>query len=401
MTEYRKLKVFLCHSKDDKPMVRELYRRLVASGFEAWLDEEKLLPGQDWDLEIRKAVRESDAVVVCLSNSSTTKAGYVQKEIRFALDVADEQPEGAVFLIPARLEDCKVPMRLSKWQWVDLFYSKGYERLESSLELGATKLGISKRSIRFLEPQMIKIPQGPFVIGIDINQANDLNRYGASKEWLLREQPQHLVTLSEYFIGKYPVTNHEYQFFIKDIGYKSPDDWDGSQYQLEKRNYPVRNIAWEDAVAFCEWLSEKSSKDYHLPSEAQWEKAARGTDSRIYPWGNKFDPKFANTADIDLNDTTPVGYYSPDGDSYYGCSDMIGNVWEWCLDVFDETAYRKQLSAVLIDPVWQFGGNRRVLRGGSFGYLSSGARCTIRTGLNSKDMANDTGFRVALSLPSK
>ena len=125
MPENRKLKVFLCHSKDDKTKVRELYRRLVADGFDAWLDEEKLIPGQEWDLEIRKAVRDSDVVVVCLSNSSVTKAGYVQKEIRFALDVADEQPEGAIFIVPARLESCQVPNRLGKWQWVNLFESTG------------------------------------------------------------------------------------------------------------------------------------------------------------------------------------------------------------------------------------------------------------------------------------
>jgi hypothetical protein len=121
MTENRKLKVFLCHSKDDKPKVRKLYKRLIADGFDTWLDEEKLMPGQDWDLEIRKAVRNSDTVVVCLSKDSTTKEGYIQKEIRFALDVADEKPEGTIFLIPVRLEDCSVPNRISRFQWVDLF----------------------------------------------------------------------------------------------------------------------------------------------------------------------------------------------------------------------------------------------------------------------------------------
>ena len=113
MIENRKLKVFLCHSKADKAKVRELYRRLIADGFDAWLDEEKLMPGQDWDLEIRKAVRKAGGCSYSLSllNGSITKAGYVQKEIHFALDVADEQPEGAVFIIPARLEDCQVPSR--------------------------------------------------------------------------------------------------------------------------------------------------------------------------------------------------------------------------------------------------------------------------------------------------
>src|SRR5262245_44125649 len=152
--EIRKLKVFLCHSKDDKPKVRELYRSLVANGFDAWLDEEKLIPGQDWDLEIRKAVRESDVVVVCLSNSSTTKAGYVQKEIRFALDVADEQPEGAIFIIPVRMEECDVPTRLSKWQWVNLFESNGYEKLMSSFYRLASSHKFDN-SI-FVEPLMVK-----------------------------------------------------------------------------------------------------------------------------------------------------------------------------------------------------------------------------------------------------
>ena len=142
MTINRKLKVFLCHSKDDKAQVRELYRRLVGDGFDAWLDEEKLIPGQDWDLEIRKAVRDSDVVVVCLSKGSVTKAGYIQKELRFALDVADEQPEGSIFIIPARLEDCEAPSRLSKWHWVNLFDEKGYQQLKTSLEFRAKVLGI-------------------------------------------------------------------------------------------------------------------------------------------------------------------------------------------------------------------------------------------------------------------
>src|SRR5215208_7001400 len=99
MSENRKLKVFLCHSKDDKSKVRNLYRRLCDDGFDAWLDEEKIMPGQEWDLEIRKAMRETDIVIVCLSKNSITKAGYVQKEIRFALDIASEQPEGKTFII--------------------------------------------------------------------------------------------------------------------------------------------------------------------------------------------------------------------------------------------------------------------------------------------------------------
>ncbi len=92
-----------------------------------------MVPGQDWEREIRQAIREADVVAVCLSQSSTTKAGYVQKEIKFALDVADEQPEGTIFAIPVRLEECSVPERLSRLQWVDLFVDSGYARLLRAL----------------------------------------------------------------------------------------------------------------------------------------------------------------------------------------------------------------------------------------------------------------------------
>ncbi|MGH9765661.1 MAG: toll/interleukin-1 receptor domain-containing protein, partial [Blastocatellia bacterium] len=100
MTENpRPLRVFLCHAVGDKPAVRELYRKLSASGYQPWLDEEDLLPGQDWEREISIAVKTSDVVLVCLSRASITKQGFVQKEIKFALDVADRQPEGTIFVI--------------------------------------------------------------------------------------------------------------------------------------------------------------------------------------------------------------------------------------------------------------------------------------------------------------
>ena len=139
--EKRALKVFLCHASGDKPQVRTLYKHLVVEGVDAWLDQEKLLPGYDWRIEIPRAVQEADVVVVCLSNKSITKEGYIQKEIKFALDAAEEKPDGTIFLIPARLEDCPVPEKLSRWQWVDLFEENGYVKLLRSLKLRADKVG--------------------------------------------------------------------------------------------------------------------------------------------------------------------------------------------------------------------------------------------------------------------
>jgi hypothetical protein len=113
--------------------VRRLYRRLKEDGFEPWLDEEDLLPGQDWDLEISGAVRHSDMIIVCLSRAAVVKRGYVQKEIKQALDVADEQPEGTIFIIPLKLEECEAPERLRRWQWVSLYETGGYNKLKRAL----------------------------------------------------------------------------------------------------------------------------------------------------------------------------------------------------------------------------------------------------------------------------
>lgn len=129
----RSLKVFLCHSSGDKPIVRELYNRLQKGKLRPWLDEKMLLPGQDWQLEIPKAVRDSDVVIVCISKRSINKEGYLQKELRIALDVADEKPEGAIFIIPLRLEECDIPERLRRWQWVDYFEPEGFSRLMLAL----------------------------------------------------------------------------------------------------------------------------------------------------------------------------------------------------------------------------------------------------------------------------
>jgi hypothetical protein len=127
-------RVFLCHSSADKSVVRQLYGRLLADGFRPWLDAEDLIPGQDWDYEIRKAIRTSDIILVCLSEESVGRTGYVQKEIRMALDAADKRPEGSIFVIPACLEPCILPERLNRWHRVDLYTDDGYRKLRRAIE---------------------------------------------------------------------------------------------------------------------------------------------------------------------------------------------------------------------------------------------------------------------------
>jgi flagellar biosynthesis GTPase FlhF len=136
----RKLRVFLCHASQDKPMVRELYKKLDAEGWiDPWLDEEKLLPGEDWDMEIEKAVESADAVVVCLSKNSVSKEGYVQKELKYALNIALMKPEETIFILPLKLDDCSVPRSLQSIQYIDYYpvNRKGwaYKRLQEALRI--------------------------------------------------------------------------------------------------------------------------------------------------------------------------------------------------------------------------------------------------------------------------
>ncbi len=140
--------VFLCHASDDKSAVRSLYRRLCQHGIRVWFDEKNLLPGQNWETEIKKAVRSHRIVIVCLSEKSVKKQGFVNKEIKFALDVADEKPDNTVYIVPARLDDCEVPDRLRKWQWVDLFARRGYNDLLRTLGSASEGSPETARSIK-------------------------------------------------------------------------------------------------------------------------------------------------------------------------------------------------------------------------------------------------------------
>lgn len=137
----RLLKIFISYASGDRAQARELYAYLAEQGTDPWLDTEDLLPGQDWKMEISKALDETDLILLCLSKKSVSKEGYVQKEMRLALDRALEIPPGEIFLIPARFEEVDLPYNLRDYQWVDLYTESGMKRLLKSLGLRAAKIG--------------------------------------------------------------------------------------------------------------------------------------------------------------------------------------------------------------------------------------------------------------------
>lgn len=152
MTTNLPLKIFLSYASPDRPVVRKLYEHLVKLGADPWLDVENLLPGQDWKLEIQKALEDADVILLCLSKGSVNKEGYVQKEMRLALDRGLEMPEGTIFLIPARLEECDLPFRLRDYQWVDLFTESGMRKLIKSLNLRAERVEAKPLSVDGIIP---------------------------------------------------------------------------------------------------------------------------------------------------------------------------------------------------------------------------------------------------------
>jgi len=139
----RLLQVFINYASFDQTVVENLYDALKSKGVDVWFDRKSLLAGQRWRDEISKAITKSDIVIVCLSKKAIDKDGFVQKEIKFALDKADEKSEGGIYIIPVRLEKCNIPTRLAEYQWVDFFENDGFERLIYSLHSYAQKLKIS------------------------------------------------------------------------------------------------------------------------------------------------------------------------------------------------------------------------------------------------------------------
>jgi formylglycine-generating enzyme required for sulfatase activity len=229
--------------------------------------------------------------------------------------------------------------------------------------------------------EFMRVPAGKFLMG----SAKE------NKLALDDERPQHTVDIPyDYFMARYPVTNEIYNAFVKVKGIQHPvSEW------VKKKNHPVMYVDWKGAMAYCQWLNNLLKKELpsslilRLPTEAEWEKAARGTNGNEWPWGNEFDKNKCNSSEGGKKDTTPVGAYSPQGDSPFGCADMAGNVWEWMHSLFQPYPYhandgRKDEKAS--------GG--RVVRGGAFYNDDWFTRCAYRSNY---DFSRAVGLRVVAS----
>jgi formylglycine-generating enzyme required for sulfatase activity len=248
------------------------------------------------------------------------------------------------------------------------------------IESGGSGMQPAFWRLPFGEPVWVMIPESPFWMGSD---------HGGDGE-----KPVHQAHLASYQIARVPITNAQYVLFVQATKREVPQHWQDGRPPRGQESHPVMNVSWHDALAYCRWLSEAVGKVIRLPSEAQWEKAARGEkDRREYPWGDEWDASRCNNRELGIGETTPVGIF-PEGASPYGCLDMAGNVLEWTSSLNKPYPYvqsdgRENLEAG--DDV------SRVLRGGSFDDLQGSARCACRFRAVPRDHGRLDGFRVVVS----
>jgi formylglycine-generating enzyme required for sulfatase activity len=424
MTTNLPLRVFLSCASLDK---ESLYAGYGLHFNEDWIDS--------WDenFEGIDGARIPDVILVCLTKNSITEEGFIQKEIGYAMDLVDENPEGTIFVLVVRLEDCHIPGRLRRWQCVDYFKNGAREELTGILQ-------------KYFENKSRTRP----AIHSSLDE-NDPDLYKFIRVELSRKSSTPYV----FWIGKYPVTNAQYERFLdaddfakgdfwhdflrfdSNCNYRGrwvndglefleqerlnrpnlgndtalmPAHWHDSHFGTAKRNNPVVGISWFEANAYTKWLlfhwydlmesrtnSDLNPQLLRLPLETEWHFAARGDSSDRSPWGS-FSMKFgenaiqeeirevmqrANVKESHAWCTTPVDAY-PKGASKYGVMDMFGNVWEWLANESPEDDYLPPFLMAVRGGSWDF----------TYQYASFGDNLCVP-----KERAeSDLGFRL-IALP--
>ncbi|MFM7474756.1 MAG: SUMF1/EgtB/PvdO family nonheme iron enzyme [Microcystis aeruginosa] len=446
MKKKSEIQIFLAHASEDKPAVLALYNRLKQAGYKPWLDKKDLIPGQIWRDEIPKAIKASQIFLACLSAKSA-KQGYIQRELRIALDTLGQMLPGTIFFIPMRLEECEIPdlqnaevgLKLRDIHRLDYWEEDGFEQLERAIThqfnpepekpkqllsvfnfeiVGVNAKGEqikkeSKQSQYFSEDlgngitlEMVAIPGGTFLMG---TEDEEIERLVKKFNWegFRWERPQHQVTVPPFFMGKYPITQAQWKAIASRTDLKVKQDLDLNlnpayfKDSPDSDRRPVEQVNWYDAIEFCARLSKLTVREYRLPSEAEWEYACRAGTTTPFYFGETITGELANYNATNTyadepngeyrSETTPVGQFPPNA---FGLYDMHGNVREWCADTWHDNYD----GAPTDGSAWIENGNdnRSPLRGGSWGYNPNYCRSAIRYDYYFRrvNRINNYGFRV-------
>jgi len=404
---------YISYSETDAIYARKLANELRRRGFGVWLGD-RPASGEVWTRIMQDGIRECGALIV-LATPDADKSDPMRQEVMAAQ--AESKPIVPMLLYGNALsylrgEDSAagggtpyVDFKPGRMPLLDFYVrlqgivptlgapltAPGLPAKPQPKPKGKAKAKAPDRAP--FEPEMVPIPAGEFLMGSD--PARD--SFGGELE-----QPQQSLSLPGYSISKTVVTNAQYLAFVQASGHERPAHWRAGVPVKGQEQHPVVYVTWYQAMDYIRWLAQATGKPYGLPSEAEWEKAARGTDGRIYPWGDKWQRARCNSDESDINTTTPVTAY-PQGVSPFGLLDIAGNVWEWTRNLwgkdyhkpdysypYDATDGREEESAP--EEVM------RIIRGGSFHNPPAILRCAARYWLSPKVYQDNVGFRVVLPL---
>lgn len=397
--------IFISYSRKDVVTANKLASMMNNLGLEIWFDHH-LIAGERHGAAIEQQIRKAKQVLVLWSENSihsdwvcdeASLAKALRKMIPVSLDGAkpplgfrtlhtpdlsnfvDDHEHQVIKNLLQRAPQLarQVQSNSSQTSIITVPFSRLEDRPPSPRETFRDQLSELQKG-----PKMVVIPAGEFIIG------SGLDEVGRQKE----ESPQLAISLGEHFaMGIYPITFSEYDFYCRNAGIKPPDDqcWG-------RRNRPVINVNWHEAVDYCHWLSEISGRIYRLPTEAEWEYAARAQSSTRYWWGNEIAAGYAHCdgcePENELEQTVPVGRFQPNP---FGLFDMHGNVFEWCQDRWHSNYTGLPQNGA----PWMSGvSSKRVIRGGSWLDHPQHLRSANRWGNLAKERHDFLGFRVVREL---
>jgi serine/threonine-protein kinase len=357
--------LFLSYNRRDTDTMRPVRETLRATGLTVWTDEGLETGTPSWRAAIEEAIRQAKAMVVLLSPAAKASV-WVDNEVAYAQ--ALDKPVFPI-LVAGDVADA-VPINLIGVHWLDgrQEVQKAVARQLQPLLLSRIGLNSAKTNSP-LRLDWVVVPAGAFLMGSSMRQ---------DAQAAVDETPQHRLVLPRFCVARTPITNAQYSQFLLAANHPPPVHWRSAQPPDGREQHPVVNVSWYDAQAFCRWA------DVQIPTEAQWEKAARGLDGRLFPWGNQPPDPSRGNYDRSVGDTAPVGSYTG-GHSPYGLADMAGNVLEWTHSLwgpdFAEPRYGYPYDGA--DGRENPERDRKllcVLRGGAFNLGAAALRCAFRTG---------------------